>query len=175
MPGLAGQQIAIELPHLQIGRMRGQQSHALVAAGLDQTSHQKRIQHALGLLTPHGLAQLTAIGRSGQGTQNDAAALQQGQDALEMLQLFPRQRAEQRRELLIAWIAEHQLQGRTRRLALAVGVIDQHQIGTGQGLLQPGRGAGGGQPADPCGGGLERGNGHGWARRWATRPSRARP
>ncbi len=148
--------------------MGRQQGHALMAAGLDQAGHQKRIQHPLGLALAHCRREGGAIARRRQGPQGDATALQQLQHLLEVLQFLAGQGAEHLPQLPIAGIAEHQLQGHTGGLALAVGVVDQHQIRMGDCLGQPGGTAGGSQPLHP-------GRGAQTApRRWATRPSRAR-
>ena len=166
MARFAGQQLAIQRPQLGIGAMGRQQGHALMAAGLNQASHQKRIEHALGVALAHLGREGRAVGRCRQGAQGCAAPLQQLQHLLEVLQLLPCQRAKGGRQANLAWITEHQLQGYAGGLALAVGVVNQQQLWLGNRLLQPGGAGGGRQPLHP---------GHqGWARRWATRPSRAR-
>ena len=151
MARLAGQQVAIELPQLRIRAVGRQQGHAFVAAGLDQARHQEAVEHAVGLRSPHQGGEGRAIGGSGQGPQGNAAPGQQGLNPLEVLQLLPGQRAEHRRQLPITGVAEHQLQGHAGGLPLAMGMIQQHQIGMGESLRQPGGVAGTGQPAHPGG------------------------
>ena len=48
MTGLTVQQICVERSQLRIRAVLGQQGHALMGSGFDQTRHQKRIQHPLG-------------------------------------------------------------------------------------------------------------------------------
>ena len=48
--GFAGEQIALELSQFRIGAVLSQQRHALMAAGLNQASHQKTVELAQGLL-----------------------------------------------------------------------------------------------------------------------------
>ena len=90
-----------------------------------------------------------------------------------MLQFFAGQGAELRAQGLIGGIAEHQLQGDARRLAFAMGVVNQHQISAGHGLLEPGLGAGGRQPLHPSRLALQE-HGHGCVRSLATKPWSAR-
>jgi hypothetical protein len=166
--GLTGEQLPIERPELRIGAVGCQQGHALVAAGLDQSRHEKGIEHPLWFGPARLGAQGGAVARRRQRPQGDGATLQELQHLLEMLQLFPGQWTEHLPELAIAGIAKHQLQGDASSFALAVGVIDQDQMGMGDRLLHPGGAAGGHQPFHPDRGIQER------ARRWATSPSRAR-
>ena len=146
---LTGQQIAVESPQAGVGAVVGQQGQTLMAAGLYQARHQEAIQHPLGLLAAHLPGQTGAIGRRRQGPHGDATPLQQRQHQLEVFQLLSRQGAEHRGQLAIARIAEHQLQRRPSRLALAVGMVEQQQLRMGEGLLQPGATGGGRQPLDP--------------------------
>ena len=149
MAGLTGQQVAVEGCQFRVGAVGCQQGHALVAAGLDQAGHQQAVQQPLGFLAPHQAGQAGAVGGGGQGPQRNLAADQQALHQLEMLQLFAGQGAEHGGQLAIGGVAKHQLQSGTGRLALAVGVVDQHGVGVGQGLLQPGGPRGGRQPLDP--------------------------
>ena len=72
----AGEQIAVEGLQLRIGAVLGQQCHALMAAGLNQARHQEAVELAQRLLAANLPGQPRAIGRSRQGPQGDAAALQ---------------------------------------------------------------------------------------------------
>ena len=72
MAGLAGQQVAVELPQLRIGAVGRQQGHALVAAGLNQAGHQEAIELALRVLAAHQGHQAGAVGRRWQGLKGNA-------------------------------------------------------------------------------------------------------
>ena len=67
---------------------------------------------------------------------------------LEVLQLFPRQRAKSFTQTRFAEVAEHHLHRSPGSLAFAVGVIDQHLHRPGVGLLHPAPAGGRSQPAD---------------------------
>ena len=172
--GFARQQLGVEILQLRIGAVGGQQRHALMAAGLDQAGHQIAVQHPARFIAPHRPAEAGAVAGRRQRSDGNASLRQQGQHLLEMLELLPCQRAEPLAQAWLGRVAEHQLQGCTGRLAFAVGVVDQDQVGLLDRRLQPLAAGGSRQPFHP-GDRVARACGaHGWPGWLLNRPTHGR-
>ena len=128
--------------------MLGEQSHSLVTPCLDQTSHQKGIQHPLRLSFADMAPKLCAITRRGKRLEISPSGLDQGQHLLEVLKLLTGQRAEGLAQTWLTEVPEHHLHGSACCLAFAVGVIDQHLHRLRIGLFHPGPACWCHQPTD---------------------------
>src|SRR5688572_25552079 len=131
-----GAEIGVERAQGGVGPDLGQEPQPFVAAGLDQGAAEHGVDRPLGPGEQRG-----RVAGAGLVAEGDAAAADLGQDLLEMDQLLAGQAAHPLGQARPIGELPHVANGRVGRLLLAVGVVDQHRLGIGDGRRRPSGGA----------------------------------
>ena len=136
MPGLGFQQAVVELRQLVI-QARCQGGEALAGAGFDDGADDQYIHQAAGVILAHRFAQAGGVAGRSQVGIGHAPLYHDRQHLLEVPQLFAGQAGHFVQQVGVVHIPVHQAQGGGGCFLFAVGVVNQHQVLVGQGVLNP--------------------------------------
>ncbi len=139
VPGLAGQQAAVQLRQVRVLHRGREQLEPFATAGLDDRRNQQRIDQPLGLVAADFFHQAPRIRAGFLASDHFAPRFDHAQHFFVVSQLFPGQPRQRFVQVTEIRIAEHQPNRQARGLSFAVGVVEQQLAKVGDGLLDPAR------------------------------------
>ena len=125
-----------------LGQHLDEELEALAGPRLDERADEEPIddERQIRRREPvHRTAELGGVVVDGRRAETEPASLEEIDDALEMLELLPRDFRERTHEAEVARVPDDERQRVRRRLHLAVGVIDEDRIEVRYGARRPGR------------------------------------
>lgn len=130
MPGFTLEQAGVKVGQFRIaaGDVFAEQTKSLATPRLNQRCNQQTIHGTLGFAGTHQGIETSTVGTGSKPSKGDSPAFQQGQDQFKMLQFFGDDRGHLATKLTILRIGVHQVHRGRGRLALTMGVIDQHLV-----------------------------------------------